>query len=65
MFIVRSSREFRDVGEQFLGSGYVEFSTGQHEVGLRVHFPQNQIQRYHAISLGAPSSALIQLIQLG
>jgi hypothetical protein len=51
MFVVRGSCKFRDVGEQFLGSGYVEFPAGQHEVGLRIHFPQNQIQRYHAISV--------------
>jgi hypothetical protein len=51
MFMVRGSRELCDVGEQLLGSGYVEFPAGQHEIGLRVYFPQNQIQRYHAISV--------------
>ena len=51
MFVVRGSREFRDVRKQFLGARHIEFATGQHEVGLRVHFPQDQIQRYHAISV--------------
>jgi hypothetical protein len=51
MFVVRGCCEFCDVGEQFLSARHVEFSTGQHEVGLRVHFPQNQIERYHAISV--------------
>jgi hypothetical protein len=51
VFVVRGSREFCDVGEQLLGSGHVEFPARQHEVGLGIDFPQNQIQRYHAISV--------------
>ena len=36
-----------NVGEQAFGAGHVEFAAGQHEVRLRVDFPENEIARCH------------------
>jgi hypothetical protein len=34
-----------DVGKQSFGAGYIELAAGQHEIGLRVDFPENHIAR--------------------
>ncbi len=36
-----------DVGQQAFGARHIEIAAGQHEILLRVHFPENNIGRYH------------------
>jgi hypothetical protein len=41
--VTRGIREAADVRQKTLGPGNVEFATGQHEVGLSIHFPEDDV----------------------
>jgi hypothetical protein len=34
-----------NVGQQFFGPGHIQLAARQHEIGLDVHFPENEIAR--------------------
>src|ERR1700676_5548002 len=43
MALAGGIRKPSDVRKQSLGAGHVELSAGQHEISLRVNFPEDQI----------------------
>jgi len=40
--------EFANIRAEFLGTGNVKLATGQHEINLYIHFPKNEITRWHS-----------------
>ena len=40
-----------NVGQQFFGARHIELAARQHKIGLDVHFPENEIARYHTAFL--------------
>jgi hypothetical protein len=45
MALAGGIRKLSDVQKQLFGAGHIERSAWQHEIGLRVDFPENQIAR--------------------
>jgi hypothetical protein len=41
--VTRSIREATDIGQKPLGPGNVKLSVGQHEVGLNIHLPEDNV----------------------
>src|SRR5579871_2094657 len=39
--------EATDIGKQFFSARHIEFSAGQHEIGLHIHFPKDEVSRNH------------------
>jgi hypothetical protein len=48
--IHRRVHEASDIRNDFLGAGHVQLASRQHEIGLDVHFPENNFLRCHAKS---------------
>src|SRR5208283_2097929 len=45
----RGIRELSNVRQQSFSARHVKISTGQHEVRLRINFPENNVARNHAL----------------
>src|SRR4029077_6944674 len=45
--LARGIGELANIGQQAFGTRHVEFAAGEHEVCLRVDFPENSVRRYH------------------
>ena len=45
--------QLSDIGQQFFGSGNIELTSRQHEVFLRIDFPENDVAGKHSVTQGA------------
>ena len=43
--LARGIGKAANIGQQFFGAGHVELTAWQHEIGLDVYFPENDIAR--------------------